>query len=129
MPVDGSKRFAWLQLSDLFARKDFSNHLLARNSPLFDDLERRHTDEGPWHAVVITGDVAYSGQREEYTAADRLLQNLLARLREWGSDPVVLAVPGNHDLNRAALSPLAAAILARWDEDEPMRQIDRKSVV
>jgi hypothetical protein len=75
---------------------------------LYRDLAALHGRLGPWHAVVVTGDVAFTGQPEEYVTAERALQDLFQRLRELGSNPVLLVVPGSHDVDRTDLAPSEA---------------------
>jgi len=65
--------------------------------------------------VVITGDLAFSGKAEEYLLARQWLEEAL-----WPAlspDPAgalpldrLLLVPGNHDVDRAAVGPTARAV-------------------
>ena len=48
--------------------------------------------------VIITGDIAFSGQAQEYEYANELLSVILAKLEsETGQQPNVFLTPGNHD--------------------------------
>lgn len=48
--------------------------------------------------IVITGDIAYSGNKEEYTYATNFINNLISYIKETSEIPVqVVMVPGNHD--------------------------------
>ncbi len=94
----------WLHLSDL--------HLGCRGEELWWQVEQdfrasvRELGQrlGPPDLVLITGDVAHQGRAAEFKLMDRFL----ADLRGWlGGDPLILAVPGNHDLERP---PGAAAV-------------------
>ena len=50
--------------------------------------------------VAITGDVAYSGQTEQYQQADKILCEVSDYLRtEKNSNVSIVMVPGNHDCN------------------------------
>jgi hypothetical protein len=90
----------WLHLTDL--------HYGARGQPplwpnvrqaFFDDLAKLHARCGPWHAVFFTGDLVQSG--EDFNAMQsEVLVPLWSHLNTLGSQPVLLAVPGNHDLVR-----------------------------
>ena len=71
--------------------------------PFFEDLARVLERTGPVDAVLFTGDLGQSGKSEQFEALKvGFLDRLWARLGELGSgEAVLLAVPGNHDLNRA----------------------------
>ncbi|MDI3357934.1 metallophosphoesterase [Pseudomonas sp. UYIF39] len=52
--------------------------------------------------IIVTGDIAYSAQPEEYTAAGQWQDELAART---GCDRLsTQLVPGNHDIDRGAIS-------------------------
>lgn len=61
-------------------------------------------------AVLLTGDIAFSGRTEEFEYALRLLDRLRA---EVGADPRVLVVAGNHDVVRTEKSDLSAMRLLK----------------
>ena len=52
--------------------------------------------------ILVTGDVAYSGKREEYARAGEWLDNLATSIRCEKTE--VQLVPGNHDIDRDAIS-------------------------
>ena len=54
---------------------------------------------------MISGDLAYSGRREEYVSVEQFLNDLLMTTNHPKSR--LLPVPGNHDTARSAISPLA----------------------
>ena len=90
----------FLHLSDIhFEAKEHS--LSDRNR----DISERIVEHicGTWRgksfdAILVTGDIAFSGQRAEY---DRALA-WLARVQECLSVNTVLVVPGNHDIDRTS---------------------------
>lgn len=57
---------------------------------------------GVAEGILVSGDIAYSGTREQYEAAGRWLDELAAKI----SCPIhrVQMVPGNHDMDRTKLS-------------------------
>lgn len=63
--------------------------------------------------VVISGDIAYSGAVAEFAMAEDQLERLLTGLP--GGSPPVIAVPGNHDLERPANDPLASLVVSAPD--------------
>lgn len=95
----------WLHLSDL--------HLGCPEGSLWWEVENdfeqslRETAEhlGPPDMVLFTGDLAYSGKTEEYDKVDDFLTTLLQWLREscGNPDPVLLTVPGNHDVAQPSI--------------------------
>jgi hypothetical protein len=85
-----------LHLSDI--------HLRSQNDPVIGRIEsiRRAVQALPEFAacvLVVTGDVAFSGQAEEYAVAHRFFDGLRDVFAEKGPAPIVAEVfiPGNHD--------------------------------
>lgn len=84
---------------------------------LFNDLEYLRGVAGPWDLVAFTGDLVFSGRREEFERVQEFLERLWERFRAWDCDPKLVAVPGNHDLARPSpLAPLTLALPAGWGE-------------
>jgi len=91
----------WLHLSDLHYGCP-GKELWEQVEPDFRrSVERRVAEDGPPDLVLFTGDLAFSGKPEEYEEVDRFLDDLLGWLTSnGGPEPVLLPVPGNHDLIR-----------------------------
>jgi tetratricopeptide (TPR) repeat protein len=95
--------FNWLHLSDLhFGQANQSALWPNVRRAFFEDLKLLHDRTGPWSAVLFSGDLVYSGRKEEF---DRLEEEVLGRMWEeltrLGSGAAtLLAVPGNHDVLR-----------------------------
>lgn len=67
---------------------------------LHGDLRNRKEEFGPPDFVVLTGDLAYSGEPAQYAALE---QEFLTPLRTLtGTDCPFFPVPGNHDARRSA---------------------------
>jgi len=142
MPTDNPV-YRWLHLSDL--------HVGCKGEALWwqmvDDFERSLgpwlTKLGPPDLLLLTGDLAWSGAAKEYERLDTFLGRLLTLLEQrTGARPLVVPVPGNHDLQRptgARLWPYAVfdsyeaaptdegvqALHAEfWDERTPQLVID-----
>jgi hypothetical protein len=96
------KRFSWIHLSDLHFGLSGQPSLWPNvKLALFDDLPKLHDRTGPWHIVMFTGDLVQQGRKDEFAALEtKVLGPLWERLKELGSQPTLLAVPGNHDLER-----------------------------
>jgi formylglycine-generating enzyme required for sulfatase activity/predicted MPP superfamily phosphohydrolase/nucleotide-binding universal stress UspA family protein len=89
----------WLHISDL--------HLGQRGGEIWwqvrDELERSLAETmgqlGSPHVILLTGDLVFSGRAAEYDLVDRFLDDLSGWVvADGGPDPLVVAVPGNHDL-------------------------------
>lgn len=95
------EELTWLHVSDfhLEAGQDrFGQDMACR--ALIDDIRTRRAEHGPLAFVLVTGDIAFSGQPEEYGQAR-------VRLAELADATSVAParfffVPGNHDVNRLA---------------------------
>jgi 3',5'-cyclic AMP phosphodiesterase CpdA len=65
--------------------------------------------------VVLTGDLAFSGQADEYALARTWLEEVLWSVLTVGSAPLLprdrlLLVPGNHDVDRGAIGSVARMV-------------------
>src|SRR5689334_11472420 len=100
------KAFNWLHLTDLHFGLTGQTSLWPNvRKVFFDDLVRVHERCGPFHAVLFTGDLTQTGHVDEFKGLeDTVLGPLWEKFRELGSkDVALLAVPGNHDLQRPEL--------------------------
>jgi len=95
------QRFQILHISDLHinAENNFDQSVVL--DPLIERVkeDRCDPDLRP-EIVVVTGDVAHQGIKEEYDLAASFFADLMERL-ELGNDKIFI-VPGNHDLDRKA---------------------------
>jgi hypothetical protein len=90
-------------------------HLWPRmQEKFFKDLTALHAKSGPWDVVLFTGDLTYQGSSEEFERLDKLLEKLWHLLGELGSTPLLLAVPGNHDLARPDPAQPELILLQEW---------------
>ena len=105
-------KISWLHLSDFHFRaagdnfsQDVSCDALAR------DIPSRLSDEFPLQFIVVTGDIAFSGQVSEYELALGFFTSLLDDL---GLDADRLCVvPGNHDVDRSLQSYMYDGVRSR----------------
>ena len=51
-------------------------------------------------ALIICGDVAFSGQETQYNTAEKFFEEILKKFSSQGKKPLVFVVPGNHDIDR-----------------------------
>ena len=66
----------------------------------FEDLRSQHRRSGPYDLLIFTGDLTQKGSKEEFDRFQQRLDRIFDVLRKEGSTPLLLAVPGNHDLER-----------------------------
>jgi predicted MPP superfamily phosphohydrolase len=113
-------KLSWLHLTDLHHGMSQYGHLWPNiKERFFEDLEKVHEKSGPWDVVFFTGDLVQKGAREEFDGLNVLLEQLWSRLKELGSTPSLIPIPGNHDLVRPDLERSAEAlILTKWDKNE-----------
>ncbi len=108
-------KFAWLHLTDLHRGMSTQNWLWPNVRAAFhDDLARLHELCGPWDVVFFTGDLTQKGTAAEFELFEQTIAQLWERLAKLGSTPVLLAVPGNHDLARPNKLESVHKLLASW---------------
>jgi hypothetical protein len=104
--IDLPEKCSLLHLSDIHFLKDFSgvskfDQDAAVRKAILEDAKWCREHVGPIHGVLVTGDIAYAGQAEEYKTAVGWLAQLCQQL--GCDDGHVWCVPGNHDIDRSAL--------------------------
>jgi hypothetical protein len=117
-------RLSWLHLSDLHMGPKGSRWQWPEYRQAFEkDLRRLHDGTGPWDIVFISGDLTQTGGQRDFNFLTSALESFWVYLRSLGSAPVLLAVPGNHDLRRDSLSLMQRNMLEarRWYENSALR--------
>ncbi len=114
--------FNWLHLKDLHQGMNAQGWLWPTvREDFYRDLQLLHDKSGPWDMVLFTGDLANKGKDEEYNALDELLEGLWEHLKKLGSQPVLLPIPGNHDLSRPDPKMGTVKALKLWHEDDDIK--------
>jgi predicted MPP superfamily phosphohydrolase len=126
-PVRGEQmntHFGWLHLTDLHFGMSGQKWLWPNiREEFFRDLEKLHRKSGPWDLVLFTGDFVQKGGADEFEKLNEMLDGLWEHLRKLGSDPVLVGVPGNHDLVRPkAADPVVAALRTGWGDMHVQRE-------
>ena len=86
----------WLHLTDLHVgRKNEAQETALRN--LIESV-RNQCGSAEYDLVLLTGDLAYSGQDEEYRRLEQLVIEPLRDLENF-QNAIFIATPGNHDLD------------------------------
>ncbi|MFY0568929.1 metallophosphoesterase family protein [Archangium lansingense] len=81
-----------------------------------------HAQTGPWDLVLFTGDLTQRGTEAEFQALDQTLKTLWERFAALGSNPELLFVPGNHDLQRPKPTFPVVKALSLWTQDAEIRK-------
>nr|MDO8109703.1 tetratricopeptide repeat protein [Candidatus Sigynarchaeota archaeon] len=91
----------WLHISDLHFREADNTTMRPALKLLLKNLTEQHREGLNLDFIVITGDIAFSGKREEYEIARCFLDELLV---ETGvKKEKLFIVPGNHDVDRSKI--------------------------
>jgi tetratricopeptide (TPR) repeat protein/predicted MPP superfamily phosphohydrolase len=121
---------SWLHLTDLHFNTNPSSVMAGQRwlwpnvrEEFFTDLRRVYEHTGPWDLVFFSGDLAQSGTKDDYEALDRVLTQLWTEFDHLGCDPVLLAVPGNHDLRWPDQNVGTVRAMKSWCSDRELRQI------
>jgi predicted phosphodiesterase len=83
---------------------------------LLEDLALKPADGADYDGILITGDIAFSGKKAEYKAAQVWLDSVFSTT--GASAASTYMVPGNHDVDRAFLEPQ----FPLWDSHVRLRQ-------
>jgi internalin A len=117
------KSISWLHLTDLHYGMTGQSHLWPNiREHFFDDLAKMHDKTGPWSFVCFTGGLVQRGSEEEFKRLNDLLASIWERYRALGSNPVLLPVPGNHDLQRPDAKIPSVRLLAKWSDNPEIHE-------
>ena len=106
----------YVHLSDIHFGQEKGSEIYVHDDVkecLIEDVATRKGAAGieQMDGVIVTGDIAFSGKKSEYDCAAQWLDRLT---QEIGCDKTdVLVVPGNHDIDRDRITPLAELMLGR----------------
>ena len=92
------REIAWLQVSDIHMRQrdEWSQDVVLR--AMADSIRLRRSQGLALDFILATGDLAFSGRKEEYELVSRFFEELASASgvpRER-----IFCIPGNHDVNR-----------------------------
>jgi 3',5'-cyclic AMP phosphodiesterase CpdA len=113
----------WLHLSDWHQKGMEFDRKVVRDA-LLEDIKKRqdiHPDLEKLDFIVFSGDLAFSGKKEEYKAAQKYLLDPL--LDAAGLDKSrIFIVPGNHDLDRDFFELLPEGIKKPLTEEKEIKE-------
>jgi tetratricopeptide (TPR) repeat protein len=113
----------FLHFSDLHVGQDGQGVLWPTfKKAFFDDLRRMLSKNGASDAVFFSGDLTQRGSAEEFSRLTKILIEIWSVFREYGSNPALFIVPGNHDLDRPSKLNATAKVLKNWFGEHEIRQ-------
>ena len=112
----------WLHISDLhFKSLDIYNSSIIHEA-FFNDLVVFIREKSLLvDLVFITGDIAFSGNNDEYILANTFLDRLISTLN-INKDRVFI-VPGNHDINRKQITQLTEDLITSIDNRDKANNV------
>jgi calcineurin-like phosphoesterase family protein len=114
---------SWLHLTDLHAGHPEYQDLWPKvRERFYFDLRRLHDRVGGWDVVFFTGDLTYQAEPSDFEMLQRFLGDFWSELTKLNCAPVLLAVPGNHDVRRPRPLRAAASSLRNWFQDPHVRR-------
>lgn len=122
--------FKWLHLSDIHFKSKISYDATVVLRSLIKSLPDIMNRGGKPDIIIVSGDIAHSGQPEEYVIAASFLDQILEVTGCTKNQLIV--VPGNHDIDRNGGSGLARTLQGRteadtyFDNDKPKVHISNK---
>lgn len=92
------REIAWLQVSDIHMRQrdEWSQDVVLR--AMADSICQRRGQGLTLDFILATGDLAFSGKKEEYELVERFLDELASATGVQKER--IYCIPGNHDVNR-----------------------------
>jgi predicted negative regulator of RcsB-dependent stress response len=117
------KRINWLHITDLHYGQHGQNILLPKiKQEFFKDIEYVKEQIGKIDIVFFTGDLTQSGKKEEFDQLSVFLNELWSLFKKLNCEPLLLAVPGNHDLERPDLTRAVVKVLNNYSNDDELRE-------
>lgn len=113
----------WLHITDWHVGQSEQNCRWPNFRDEFEkDLSTLIAKAGPIDIVFFSGDLVQSGTKEEFEVLEQRLSKLWVLLRDSGSDPKLVIVPGNHDLVRPESTNPTALALSSWAQNESVEK-------
>ncbi len=116
-----------LHLSDIHFKKslDADDQIFRRDvqERLVEAVGKHFRDIGPVDMVAVTGDIAFSGTETQYHEAEKFLNRIKSLLPD---KTPILAVPGNHDVNRKMVKKALSlhGVVERRESDDILADKD-----
>jgi formylglycine-generating enzyme required for sulfatase activity len=109
------RSLTWLHLDSLHIQSSPIAHWQTIQTALWAELADPPSGGMKPDVVVVTGDLAWSGQASEYDHVQRFFQELRAKT----NNAPILFVPGNHDVAHLSTDDSRLDWLEQYQEDKP----------
>jgi hypothetical protein len=118
------QKINWLHITDLHYGQKGQNILLPKiKKELFKDIEFIKGEIGKIDIVFFTGDLTQSGKKEEFDELTVFLKELWSHFKKLNSEPILIAIPGNHDLNRPESTRATVKVLKNYHLDLEFQEV------
>lgn len=115
--------FRWLHLSDLHTGLNSQGWLWPTfKHALYDDLNRLIKRDGAVDFVVFSGDLTQKGDPTEFGKLTEILAELWEKFSDMGFSPLLIPIPGNHDLVRPDHKKPAIRLLSQWSQNKDVQE-------
>jgi hypothetical protein len=103
--MEKTKRLLWLSdihFRDKYDTPDYRTYLDSYLQGFVETIEKYVTKNGNLDYILLSGDIAFSGIEDDYTAFNKMvLTPLISKLEELGTNKTkIICIPGNHDISR-----------------------------
>jgi predicted MPP superfamily phosphohydrolase len=112
-----------VHLSDIHL-KSSGNAIMERKDRILSAVQNQALEVDVSY-IILSGDIAYSGQQDEYEQAVKLLDHLKQGLESYSNKPVhIQMIPGNHDCDYSIKSVKARDMLIKQIQHSKDGDID-----
>lgn len=106
-------KFSIIHLTDIHMKGQTDNYICSRTSSIIHAINSV-LFPGEVAIIVVSGDIAFSGQESEYRIAKDFFDQIKSGIRqEKGIDSILLAVPGNHDCDFSKANPVRDRLMPK----------------
>ncbi|RQP19305.1 MAG: hypothetical protein EAS52_02720 [Parapedobacter sp.] len=117
------KRINWMHITDLHCGQQRQDILLPKiKHEFFKDIEELKDRLGKIDIVFFTGDLTMSGKKNEFDQLTVFLSELWSIFKKLNCEPLLIAIPGNHDLERPDPAKAAVKVLKGYSTDEELQE-------
>jgi len=118
------KTINWIHISDLHYGQGRQDTLLPKlKNEFFKDVEKMKSELGKFDIVFFTGDLTFSGKKAEFDKLTAFLKELWALFAKLDSNPILIAIPGNHDVERQDNTKSSVRGLVKYHDDKELQNI------
>lgn len=110
-------KFSIIHLTDIHMKGKIDNYICSRTESIIRAINSVLLS-GEVAIIVVSGDIAFSGQKDEYQIAKKFLNEIKAGVDiAKGVDCSLLMVPGNHDCDFSSPTPIRNRLMPQSNAD------------